>query len=131
MGHSLIGERKESDDDTNESRQEHCTRVLNDKWVEMHFKKSFCDKLDEKFHRWFTVSKETADEIKVKMEEDQGESINFIHKYRDAITNDIKYCVAKKNTGGRQKSRGLYNIMKHKEIDIDWIDGLCKDQGSL
>ena len=44
------------------------------------------------------------------MEEDQGESIQFIHKYRDAVTNEIKYCVAKANTGGRQKSRGLYNI---------------------
>ena len=31
----------------------------------------------------------------------------------------------------RQRSRGLYNIMKQKEIDIDWIHGLCKDQGSL
>ena len=57
VGRSLIGERKETDDDTNESRQEHRTRVLNDKWVEMHFKKPFCDKMDKKFHRWFTVER--------------------------------------------------------------------------
>ena len=80
-------EKKETDDDTNESRQEHCTRVLNDKWVEMHFKKTFRDKMDKKCHCWFPVDREKANEIKVKMQEDQGESINFIHKYRDAISN--------------------------------------------
>ena len=91
VGCSLIGERKESNYDKNESRREHPTRVLNDVWVEMHFNKPFCIKLDTKFHQWFTVSKEKVDEIKVKMEEDQGESIQFIHKYRDAMTNEIKY----------------------------------------
>ena len=89
VSRSLIGERKEINDDTNVSRHKYHTRVLNDVWVEMHFNKPFCIKLDTKFHRWFTVSKEKADAIKVKMEEDQGKSIQFIHKYRDAITNEI------------------------------------------
>ena len=33
VGRSLMKEMKETNDDTNESRQEHRTRVLNDKWV--------------------------------------------------------------------------------------------------
>ena len=64
------------------------------------------------------------------MEEDQGETINFIHKYRDAVTNKIKYCVAKENTGINKRSRGVH-IIKQKEIDIDWINGLCRDQQSM
>jgi hypothetical protein len=129
VGRSLIGERREIDDETDESRNENRTRVLHDKWVGMHFKKPFLDMMDTKFHQWHSVSKETADEIKVKME-DQGKSIHFIHKYRDAVTNGIKYCVAKANTGGKQKSRSVH-ILKHKEIDIDWIHGLCRDQLSM
>ena len=76
LGCSLIGERKETNDDTNESRQEVRTRVLNDNWVEIHFKKTFCDKLEKKFHQWFTVSKEKADELKVKMEEIKVNRLN-------------------------------------------------------
>ena len=133
MGRSLSKERKitnDDNDDTNESRQVESTRVLNNNWVEMHFKKTFCDKLDEERCQWLTVSKKKADEIKVKMEEDQGESIKFIHKYRDSVTNEIKYCVARDNTGGKQKSKGVH-IIKQKEIDIDWIYGLCRDQQSM
>ena len=75
VGRSLIHERKitnDDNDDTNESRQVESTRVLNNNWVEMHYKKTFCDKLDEERCKWLTVSKKKADEIKVKMEEDQG-----------------------------------------------------------
>ena len=103
MGCSKIGDIKEKNDDTIESNQVLRTRVLNDKWVEMHFKKSFYDKLENKYHHWVTVSKEKADKIKVKMEEDQGELVKFIHKYRDEVTNEIKYCVAKAKRGGKQK----------------------------
>jgi hypothetical protein len=64
------------------------------------------------------------------MEEDQGESIKFIHKYRDDLTNEVKYCVAKANTGGKKREKGVH-IIKQKDIDIDWIHELCTDQGSL
>ena len=50
VGRSLSQERKITNDDnedTNESRQVESTRVLNNNWVKMHFKKTFCDKLDE------------------------------------------------------------------------------------
>jgi hypothetical protein len=89
VGRSLIGKRKENDNNTNELRQEHRTRVLNDKWMDIYFTKAFRDKMDKKFQRWFSVDMKKANEIKVQMEEDQGESINFIHKYRDAVTNEV------------------------------------------
>ena len=85
----------------------------------MHFKKTFCDKMDKKCNCWFTLKQETADNIKSKMEEDQGEVIRFIHKYRDEVTNEIKFCVAKANTGGKQKSKSSHSIFKQKEIDIE------------
>ena len=97
----------------------------------MHFKKAFCDKMEKKCNFWFAIKQGIADNIKVKMEEDQGEVIKFIHKYRDEVTNEIKYCVAKATTGGIQKSRSLHIIFKQKEIDIDCFYELCKDQGSL
>ena len=65
------------------------------------------------------------------MEEDQGETIKYIHKYRDEETNKIKYCLAKVKTGGRLKSNKAYSIFKTREIDINWIYELCKDQGSV
>ena len=34
-------------------------------------------------------------EIVIRMEEDQGEVITYIHKYRDEVTNEMKYCVDK------------------------------------
>ena len=64
------------------------------------------------------------------MEKDQGEVIKYIHKYRDEVTNEMKYFLAKAKTGGRQKSNSSYIHFKQKEIDIDWIYELCKDQGS-
>ena len=59
-------------EETIESRHEHCTRVLNDKWVEIHFKETFCDKMDKKCNCMFTLKQERVDKIEVKMEEDQG-----------------------------------------------------------
>ena len=69
----------------------------------MNFKKSFCDKLDKKFHRWVTVTQVKADERVLTMEEDQGKLIKYIHKYRDEVTNETKYCVSKVKTGGRHR----------------------------
>ena len=114
-----------------ERRQVESTRILNYKWVEMHFNKSFCKKLKKKFHRWVTVTKEKAEEIVLRMEEDQGEMIKYIHKYRDEETDEIKYCLAKVKTGGRLKSNKAYSIFKTREIDINWIYELCKDQRSV
>ena len=65
----------------------------------MHFKKSFCDKLDSWFHRWVKVTMEKVDEIVLRMEEDHVEVIKYIHKYSDEVTNEMKYCVAKIKTG--------------------------------
>ena len=65
------------------------------------------------------------------MEEDQGELMKYIHKYRDEETNKIKYCLAKVKTGGRLKSNKAYSIFKTREININWIYELCKDQGSV
>ena len=47
---------------------------------------------------------EKADEIVLRIEEDQGEVITYIHKYRDQMTNEMKFCVAKVKTGERQRS---------------------------
>ena len=65
------------------------------------------------------------------MEEDQGESIKYIHKYRDEVTNEIKYCVDNAKRGCKQKSNRASKIFKQKEVDIDRIHELCKDQGNL
>ena len=114
-----------------ERRQVDRTRILNDKWVEMNFNKSFCKELEKKFHCWVMVTIEKEEEIVLSMEEDQGETIKYIHKYRDEETNEIKYCLAKVKTGGRLKSNKAYSIFKTREIDINWIYELCKDQGSV
>ena len=45
------------------------------------------------------------------MEEDQGEVIKYIHKYKNEVTNEIKYCLAKAKTGGRQKSNSTYIVL--------------------
>ena len=95
-----------------ERRQEDRTRILNDKWVEMYFSKPFCQELDKNFHCWVTVTKEKAEEIVLSMEEDQGETIKYIHKYRDEETNAIQYCLAKVKTGGRMRSNNAYSIYK-------------------
>ena len=56
-------------------RQVDRKKILNDKWVDRHFNKSFCKELEKKFHHWVTVTKEKAAEIGLRMEEDQGEVI--------------------------------------------------------
>ena len=58
--------------------------------------------MEKRFHHWVTVTKEKAAEIVLGMKEDQGELIKYIHKYRDEDSNEIKYCLAKVKTGGRQ-----------------------------
>lgn len=95
MGCSKTGVRKQKREKTIESRQVERTRVLNDKWVKIHFQKTFYDKLEKKYHHWVTVKRGETDEIVLRMEEDQGEVIKYIHKYRDEVTNEMKYCVAK------------------------------------
>ena len=65
------------------------------------------------------------------MEEDQDEVIKYIHKYRDEVTNNLKYCVVKVKTGGRIRSNMIYTIFKQKEVDIDWIYEFYMDQESL
>ena len=131
VGCSKTQDRKQKREETIESMQVERTRVLNDKWVEMHFQKPFCEKLEKNYHHWVTVKRGKTDEIVLRMEEDQGEVIKYIHKYRDDVTNEMKYCVAKVKTGGRQRSNMAYNIFKQKDVDIDWIYELCKDQESL
>ena len=44
MGCSKTGDRKQKREETIESRKVEHSRVLNDKWVEIHFKKTFYDK---------------------------------------------------------------------------------------
>jgi hypothetical protein len=44
MGCSKTGDRKQKREETIESRQVENSRVLNDKGVEIHFKKTLCDK---------------------------------------------------------------------------------------
>ena len=49
-GFARTKDRKQKSEETIESRQVERTRVLNDKWVKMHFQKTFCDKLENKYH---------------------------------------------------------------------------------
>ena len=85
----------------------------------MYFNKSICKELKKKFRCWVTVTKEKTEEIVLRMEEDQGEIIKYIYKYRDEETNEIKYCLLKVKTGGSMKSNKAYSIFKPRKIDIN------------